>query len=197
MSLHEGMDTCRVTSSNHERVMDTRLGHTQLLWTRGTAAWADRKSVWPLILRRASLVRNVGQCAQLRNCQSYVITRWSSIATIVLQLLSFEILSLRAESWSFVRQTSDLFDEESFWIRNSKWLPSLLACSWTFLFQQEAQQTDYQDSSFKSVKVQDCWLPLLTLYKIKVFINDKNYSWVGQYPVVCGGYFQLFCIYSL
>ena len=29
-------------------------------------------------------------------------------------VLSFEILSLRAVSWSFARQMSDLFDKESF-----------------------------------------------------------------------------------
>ena len=127
MSLHEGMDTRRVTSSDCEKGMD-------MSWTRPVAMnpqhchVGGQKVCAALLLQRTSLVRNVGQCAQLSNCQCYVITGRSSIATIVLQLLSFKILSLRAESWLFARQTSDLLDEELFSIRSRKWLPSLLAC---------------------------------------------------------------------
>ena len=101
MSLHEGLDTRRVTSSNRKK------GHGYASWTRPVSMNTQHHRVGrqkvcaALLLRRTSLVRNVGQCAQLRNCQSNIITRRSSIATIVLQLLSVEILSLRAESWSF------------------------------------------------------------------------------------------------
>ena len=41
---------------------------------------------------------------------------------------------LRAVSWSFfARKTSDLFDEESFWIQNSKWSASPLVCLWIII----------------------------------------------------------------
>ena len=104
MSLHEGMATRRVTSSDiaiAKKIMDTCLGHAQLLCTRGAAAWKSVR-LNALLLRRASLGRHLGLC----NRRSYV---------------TFEILSLRAaaESWSLAvivvaRQTSDLFDKESF-----------------------------------------------------------------------------------
>ena len=34
--------------------------------------------------------------------------------------------------WSFAKQASDLFDEELFWIQNSKW-PAPLVCLWIIL----------------------------------------------------------------
>ena len=59
-----------------------------------------------LIGQKVRAVCTIAQLPELRHGHP-----WKPDRTV----LSFEILSLRAESWSlFVRQTSDLFDKESF-----------------------------------------------------------------------------------
>ena len=49
----------------------------------------------------------------------------SALAMATIQAV-FRDLFLRAVSWSFARRTSDLFDEESFSIHNSKWSAPLV-----------------------------------------------------------------------
>ena len=57
----------------------------------------------------------------------------SALAMATIQAI-FRDLFLRAVSWSFARQTSDLVDEESFWIKNSKWSASPLVCLWIIIY---------------------------------------------------------------
>ena len=131
MSLHEGMDTRRVTSSDREKIMDARLGYAQFLCTRGVAAWKSMRLCYKTRLIGQKF-RVVCMCTIAQSSDRSYVTVIHGNQIVLCCLSRFCLWELNL--WLLVvvaRQTSDLFDKESFLIQNSKWLPSLLASQCT------------------------------------------------------------------
>ena len=98
----------------------------------GTIMWVERKLVRPL----ASLVRTVQPCAQRHSASAHVDERLAShgnhsFCTCYISQDFFSEVELNLGRCC--KQTSDLFDEVSFWnLKNSKWPASLLTCLWIY-----------------------------------------------------------------